>query len=79
MAAIELKISEQSRRALNQLARVTGKSEDDLVNEAVEQYVAKFPNGDRLTALRAAKGIWQDRNDLPSLDTLRRESNRDPS
>lgn len=79
MAAIELKISEQSRRALNQIARVTGKSEDDLVNEAVEQFVAKFPNGDRLTALRAAKGIWKDRNDLPSLDMLRRESNRDPS
>ena len=79
MAAIELNISEQSRRALNQIARATGKSEDDLVNEAVEQFVAKFPNGDRISALRAAKGIWKDRKDLPSLDTLRGESTRDPS
>lgn len=35
-----------------------------------------FPNGDRLEKMRQGRGIWKDRQDLPSLEELRRESNR---
>jgi len=48
-----------------------------LVIEAVDQYLSKLHNGDRISAMRRAKGIWKDRHDLPRLEDLRREANRD--
>ena len=79
MVEIEVKLSDRNHQALDQIARLTGKSEDELVGEAVEQLISKFQHGDRISALRRARGIWKDRKDIPTLDDLRRESNRDLS
>ena len=77
MVEIAVKLSDQTHEDLDQIARLTGKSEDQLVIEAVDQYLAKLHNGDRISAMRRAKGIWKDRHDLPRLEDLRRVANRD--
>jgi len=77
MVEIAIKISDQTHEDLDHIARLTGKSEDQLVIEAVDQYLSKLHNGDRISAMRRAKGIWKDRDDLPRLEDLRREANRD--
>lgn len=77
MVEIAIKLSDQNHEDLDQIARMTGKSEDQLVREAVDQFISKFHNGDRVSSMRKAKGIWKDRKDLPALEDLRRESNRD--
>jgi predicted transcriptional regulator len=71
-----IELSDQERQELSEVARLTGKSEDQLVREALNQLVTKFRNGDHLASMRKGRGIWKDRADLPSFAELRAESNR---
>jgi predicted transcriptional regulator len=66
-------LTEQEETALQQIAQQTGKSERDLIREALTQYIHQFQSTDRRRLLQQARGMWRDRTDLPSLDQLRRE------
>ena len=76
MFEMAIELSDQEREELSEIARLTGKSEDQLVREALNQLVAKFRNGGHLASMRKGRGIWRDRADLPTFEDLRRESNR---
>lgn len=76
MIGAELNLTEQERSALQEISRMTGKTEDELIRAAVEQLIAEFQNENRLALMRKAKGIWKDRDDLPALGDLRRELDR---
>ncbi len=76
MLEAELNLTEQERHALQEISRRTGKAEGELIREAVDQLIARFQNGDRLVLMQKAKGIWKDRQDLPTSEELRSEWNR---
>jgi hypothetical protein len=76
MIGTELNLTEQERSALREISRLTGKTEDELIREAVGQLIAEFQNENRLALMQKAKGIWKDRNDLPAFGDLRREWDR---
>ena len=71
--ATSIVLTEQEETELHQIAQQTGKSEHDLVREAVTQYIQQYQATDRRHLLQQARGMWRDRTDLPSLDSLRRE------
>jgi hypothetical protein len=79
MIGTDLNLTEQERSALQEISRLTGKTEDELIREAVGQLIAEFQNENRLALIQKAKGIWKDRDDLPALGDLRREWDRLPS
>jgi hypothetical protein len=66
-------LTDEEQAALDALARRTGKTPDGLVHDAVKELVAQSQNGDRLSLLRQARGMWRDRTDLPSPADLRSE------
>jgi hypothetical protein len=76
MLEAELNLTEQERIALQEISRRTGKSEGQLIREAVNQLIARFQSHARPALMRKARGIWKDRQDLPALDELRSEWNR---
>ena len=76
MLEAELNLTEQERTALQEISRRTGKSEGQLIREAVDQLIARFQSNARPALMRKARGIWKDRQDLPTLDELRSEWNR---
>ena len=76
MLEIAIDLSEEQQKRLGEIARATGKTPDQLIQEAVDRFITGYPNGDRLEKMRQGRGIWKDRQDLPSLEELRRESNR---
>ena len=76
MLETELNLTEEERNALQEISRRTGKSEAQLIREAVDQLIAHFQIDDRLILMQKAKGIWRDRQDLPNLDELRSEWDR---
>jgi hypothetical protein len=76
MVEAELNLTEQERNALHEISRRTGKSEGQLIREAVDQLIARFQKDDRLVLMQKAKGIWKDRQDLSTLDDLRSEWDR---
>jgi hypothetical protein len=76
MAIAGLHLTEQEQMALESMAQRTGKTPDELVRDAIKQFIAQFQAEDRLSLLRQARGMWKNRTDLPSLANLRREWDR---
>ncbi|HEY5869021.1 MAG TPA: CopG family transcriptional regulator [Candidatus Tectomicrobia bacterium] len=73
MAIAALHLTEQEQTALTTIAQRMGKTPDEVVHDAVKQWIAQFQAEDRLSLLRQARGMWKDRTDLPALTDLRRE------
>jgi predicted transcriptional regulator len=71
-----LTLSAQEEAALQTIAQQTGKTEYDLVHEAVVQFIAQFQIAHRRQLLQQAQGMWQGRTDLPDLAALRQEFDR---
>jgi hypothetical protein len=69
-------LTEKQHKALREISRLAGRTEVELVRDAVDRFVAQFQEEDRRTLMRAARGIWKDRQDLPSLRELRNELDR---
>jgi hypothetical protein len=76
MATTQITLNDQQTVALRSLVQRTGKTEAELIVEAVEQFLEQHVPAERKTLLRQARGMWQDRADLPDLRLLREESNR---
>ena len=76
MLMAQVTLTDQQTSALRSIVLRTGKTEEEIIREAVEQFIAQHTQIDRQAALRQAKSRWQDRTDLPDLKTLREESDR---
>jgi hypothetical protein len=76
MLDTEINLTEQERNALQDISRRTGKTEGELVREALDQFIAQFQNEDQRKLMQQARGIWKDRQDLPSLQEIRNEWER---
>ncbi len=77
MAALHVHVSDTTRRAIHQIAQSTGKSESDILNEALQLFIERRQEPNRLELLRQARGMWKDRDDLPDAAELRKEWDRD--
>lgn len=79
MTTAQINLTDSQTDALHELARLTGKTEDELLQEAVKQLIEKAGEAETkrqewLHVLRQAKGIWKDRKDLPDLREMRKEA-----
>lgn len=75
MAEIEVNLTENEQRALQEIALRTGKTEGELIHDAVDKLIKQgLPSGN--SGMLQARGIWKDRTDLPDFEKLRREFNR---
>lgn len=79
MIATAVLLSEQEYNTLHMIALQTGKSEDDLLRQAVKQLLTQFQLADRRPLLRQARGMWRERTDLPDWKSLRQEFDRTES
>ncbi|MBP7634645.1 ribbon-helix-helix protein, CopG family [Candidatus Ozemobacteraceae bacterium] len=69
----QVTVSENQLEILRALASRTGKSENQLLNEALEQFLEAAEEEKKLSNFLAAAGIWKDRDDLPDIRELREE------
>jgi len=81
MTTAQISLTDSQTDALRKLARRTGKTEDELLQEAVSRLIGEVGEVEakrrkRLQRLRRAKGIWKDRDDLPDFEKLRAEWDR---
>ncbi len=76
MINTEITLSEPIQQAILEISQSTGKSQQELITDALEQMISNYQRKQRLAFMQQAKGIWTDRDDLPSLEQLRNESNR---
>jgi metal-responsive CopG/Arc/MetJ family transcriptional regulator len=66
-------LTEEERRALAAIAGRSGRSQSELIREAVDGFIARYQEGNRRELLRGARSMWKDRTDLPDFGALRRE------
>jgi hypothetical protein len=63
----------EERKALAAIAGRTGLTQSELIREAVDGFIVRYGEGNRRELLRAARGMWKDRDNLPDFEALRRE------
>ena len=76
MHRTQIYISSEERQGLQALARQVGRSQSDLIREAIDGYLERHRPSERLFRLRRARGLWSDRGDIPPLAVLRGELDR---
>lgn len=76
MVRTQIYLSTEERQGLQSLARQLGRSQSDLIREAIDGFLERHRPDERLARLRRARGLWRDREDIPSLAVLRGELDR---
>jgi len=76
MITKSIQLTEQEDTALAIIAQQSDKTPDEVLHDAVEQFISQFQQTHRRDLLQQARGMWHDRTDLPTLDTRRRAWDR---
>jgi len=76
MTTAQVTLTDSESRAIQALSRSQGKTEEEILHEAIEQFLRQQPAEDRLAKMRQARGMWRDRDDLPDFRELRKEWDR---
>lgn len=76
MFETQINLTEQNQQTLIEISRFTGKSQQELINLAIEELIKSYQHKKRLNLMQQARGIWELREDLPNLEELRAEFNR---
>jgi len=76
MVRTQIYLTEKEQAALRNLARQTGKKQSELIRRAIDDFIDRSQPRDRKAMLEQARGMWQDRDDLPDFRALRRELDR---
>ena len=76
MTTAQVTLTESEAQAVQALSQSQGKTQEQILHEAIEQFLTQHRVENRLAALRQARGIWRGRHDLPDFTELRNELNR---
>lgn len=76
MIRTQIYLTERQRTELAAISRTLGKKQSELIREAVDRLIDQAGRDRRTAVLKEAAGIWKDRTDLPDLDTIRTDWDR---
>lgn len=78
MVRTQVYLTPEEQGALQALSRRTGRSQSELIREAIDAMLAHSAEPERRSQMQQARGLWSDRDDLPDFAALRGEMDRAP-
>ncbi len=77
MVRTQVYLTEDERAGLEDISRLTGKKQSELIREAVDMFLDASGKVYREMVLKEAAGMWKNRNDLPCFERVRLSWNRE--
>ena len=78
MISTQISLTEQEHESLQTIIQKTGKTVEELLRYALDKFSVDFDKKNRLKKMRAARGMWKYRDDLPDFEHNRRSLDRFP-
>lgn len=76
MIRTQVYLTQEEKLGIEELAERTGKSQSELIRLAIDRYLERVSDEARNKRMQEAFGLWREREDLPDIDSLRREWDR---
>ena len=76
MVRTQIYLTEEEKSALEAMSRRTGKTQSELIRDAIDAMIAAPGLEDRRALLAVGRGLWAGRSDLPDFGEVRRELDR---
>ena len=76
MVRIQVYLEQGQKAHLNRLSLRTGRSQSDLIRQAVDLLTERHLTTNRNEVLAKARAIWRNRTDFPEVRELREEFDR---
>ena len=73
MVRTQVYLSEKEKFEIEQIARLSGKSQSEILRDAVDQYIILKKSKSWKEKISVGRGIWEKRDDLPDFDKIRKE------
>jgi predicted transcriptional regulator len=74
---VQIYLTDEEKEALRQIAARSGRSQSELIQEAIDAYILKEATNNKAEILANAAGLWRDRQDLPDFAELRASWDRE--
>lgn len=76
MIRTQIYLTDDEQAGLKRLSKQLGRSQSEMIRSAIDQFIQATSAQTRLERLRAARGLWKDRDDLPDWTELRKTWDR---
>lgn len=76
MIRTQIYLTDNQRSKLTVIARDTGKKQSEIIREAIDRLLDQTNQDSKKNAVKAAAGIWKNRDDLPDFRAMRSEWDR---
>jgi hypothetical protein len=76
MVRTQIYLTDGEHKGIRALARLTSKSQSELIRQAIDAMVGDSQPRARAEQLKRFAGMWRGRKDLPDFRALRKEWNR---
>lgn len=76
MIRTQIYLTEEEISAISRLSSVLGHGKSELIRQAIDEFIDRRDTTNRLKKLRAARGMWEERQDIPDIRQMRKEFDR---
>jgi predicted transcriptional regulator len=76
MVRTQIYLTEEEHSAISRLSAASGQGKSEVIRQAISEFIERRYTTNLLRKLRAARGIWKDRSDIPDGRQMRSEFDR---